>query len=199
MSWVATAVVGTAVVTSYVSGEQAAGATKSAANTQAESETEALNYLKEIDALPQQYREAALTQLAGEAGIGGDPRAQEAMIERARQSPLFAAMMGSRKAGEESILRHAGATGGLRSGNVQAALYDYNVNLENRALLESYQQQKQGLQGLAGLPSLATNIAQQTSQIGATRAQGTIGAAQARQTGLGMGLETGLAAANLFI
>jgi len=40
----------------------------------------------------------------------------------------------------------------------------------------------QGLQGLAGLPSMAPQIAQQTSAIGTTLGQGQIAAAQAQQT-----------------
>ena len=91
--------------------------------------------------------------------------------------------MGGKEAGEESILRNASMTGGMRSGNVQGNLYDYNVQLENKALLESYNQQMTGLQGLAGLPSLAPMVAQQTGAIGTTLGQGQIAAAQALQSG----------------
>ena len=96
---------------------------------------------------------------------------------------------------EEAIMRHASATGGLRSGNVQEAMYDYNTQLQNQALLQSYNQQLQGLQGLAGLPSYAPQIAsgmagvgqtlgQGVSGAGQTIAQGQVAAGQAQQQGL---------------
>lgn len=180
-------------------GGQAEEAGREAADVQARYQTEALDYLKELDALPREYREAALEQLAGISGIGGDPNAQQAMIERAQQSPLFAAMMGGLEAGEESILRHAGATGGLRSGTTQEALGKFGTQLQNQALLTSYGEQMQGLQGLAGQPSLGLPIAQEMVGIGTTKAQGITGPAQAQQAGLGMGLQTGLGIAGLFI
>lgn len=149
-----------------------------ASNVQADYQREALEYLKESEAIPQQYREGALQRLAGAYGLEGGVGTQQDMIDQARQSPLYSAMMGTQQAGEESILRNASATGGLRSGNVQGAMYDYNTQLENQALLASYNQQIQGLGGLAQLPSLAPMIAQQTSGIGTTLAQGIMGKAQ---------------------
>jgi len=85
-------------------------------------------------------------------------------------------------------------TGGFRSGNVQANLYDYNTQLQNQALLQSYNQQLQGLTGLAGLSSNANQIASMTAGIGQTLGQGQatagnilgqgqIAGAQAQQAG----------------
>ncbi len=210
-------------------GEQA----RKAAGTQVAYQQEALEYLKEREALPQQFREQALTQIGGMYGLGGIPREytneeqmlvdelarkkadpnptqqrlasiaslesrisaidaqreqeagagatqiQEGLIERARMSPLYGAIMGTQEAGEEAILRQASVTGGLRSGNVQAALYDQAQQLENRALLEAYGQQRQGLAGLASLPSMAPQIAAGTAGIGQTMAQGRVAQAQA--------------------
>ncbi len=113
----------------------------------------------------------------------GGRGSQQDMIDNALKSPLYGAIMGGKEAGEESILRNASATGGLRSGNVQANMYDYNTQLSNQALLQSYNQQMEGLQGLAGLPSLAPTIASQTSSIGQTLGQGQIAAANALQQG----------------
>jgi hypothetical protein len=179
------------------------GESRSAANEQEKWQTYALDYLKESDALPTEYREAALTQMAQMYGISGTAQeqagAQQGMIDRAQGSPLYGAMMGGQQAGEESIMRNAAATGGLRSGNTQEALYDYNVQLQQNALAQSYGQQMQGLQGLASQPSLALPIAQSMSGIGATRAGGMMGGAQSQQAGLGMGMKTGLGVANLFI
>jgi hypothetical protein len=90
-------------------------------------------------------------------------------------------------------------TGGFRSGNVQGNLYDYNTQLQNQALLQSYNEQLQGLTGLAGLPSNANAIASMTAGIGQTLGQGqtaagqaygqgTIAAAQAAQSGSQQGI-----------
>lgn len=149
-----------------------------AANTQASYEQQALDYLKERDLLPKQFSEEALRQLGGLYDMPGGTGSQQDLIDRATQSPLYQSIMGGREAGEESILRSASATGGLRSGNVQSNLYDYNVQLQNKALLESYNQQLQGLSGMAGLPGYAPQIAQQTSQIGSTLGQGMVASEQ---------------------
>jgi len=184
MAWVVTAVVGGSLVgagASYFSGKTAASASESASRTQAAAEREALAYLKEREALPRQFSEAALKDLGGLYDMPGGTGDQQELIDKAIQSPLYQSIMGGQEAGEDAILRSASATGGLRSGNVQENLYDYNVQLQNKALLESYNQQLQGLTGLAGLPSNANQIAQQTSAIGQTLGQGQVAAGQAMQ------------------
>lgn len=164
-------------------GEEAAEASIAGAQITAGAQREGLEYLKEREALPRQFSEEALRGLGGLYDLPGGIGSQQELIDRAIQSPLYQSLMGGREAGEESILRSASATGGLRSGNVQEALYDYNTQLQNKALLESYNQQLQGLTGLAGLPSYAPQIAQQTGAIGQTLGQGQIAAGQAIQTG----------------
>lgn len=154
----------------------AAEATIAGAEIQAESQREALGYLKEREALPRQFSEAALKGLGGLYGLPGGTGDQQELIDRAISSPLYQSIMGGQEAGEEAILRSAAATGGLRSGNVQENLYDYNTQLQNKALLESYNQQLQGLVGLAGLPSNAKQIAQGMSGIGQTLGQGQVSA-----------------------
>ena len=186
MSAIATAIIGGAVIggaASYFGASESADAAESAAATQAAAEMEALDYLKETEEIPQQFREEALLRLGGIYGLEGGEGSQQEVIDRALASPLYAQIMGGQEAGEETILRHAAATGGLRSGNVQHNLYDYNVQLENRALLESYNQQMQGLQSMAQLPSNAAAIAEQTSAVGTTLGQGEIAAGQAMAAG----------------
>ena len=159
--------------------EDAGDKARKAAETQAAYQREALEYMKEREKLPQKFREGSLTQLAGIAGLEGGEGSQQALIDRAMESPLYGAMMGGQQAGEEAILRQAAATGGLRSGNVQENLAEFSSNLQNQALLESYNQQLSGLQGLASLPSQATTIAGMQSGIGETLAQGQVARAQA--------------------
>jgi hypothetical protein len=143
------------------------------------SQNEALEYLKEVDKLPREFREQALKRLAGAAGVEGGTGTQQDLIDTAKASPLYSAIMGSRAAGEEAILRQGAATGGLRSGNMQDQLFSFNANLENEALLKSYNDRLQGLQGLAALPSNANNIATSVANIGNTKGQGIISAQQA--------------------
>ncbi len=162
---------------------QAAGQER-AAQIQADYMREALGYLQEREELPQQFREESLQRLAGIAGLPGGVGDQQQLINQAIASPLYGAIMGGQEAGEEAILRSAAATGGLRSGNVQSALYDYNTQLQNKALLESYNQQLSGLQGMAGLPSGAQQIAELQSGIGQTLGGGAAGAATAQAQGL---------------
>ena len=159
----------------------AADSATQAAAIQAAAQREALEYLKEREAIPQQFREGALTSLGGLYGLEGGEGDQQAMIERAMASPLYQSMIGGREAGEEAIMRSAAATGGLRSGGTQAAMYDYNTQLQNQALLESYNQQLSGLSGLAQLPSMAPQIASGITGIGTTQAAGVTAAAQAQQ------------------
>lgn len=161
-----------------------------AAEIQAESQKEALDYLKEIETTPQQFRQEALTQLGGLYGLEGGEDDQQQLIDQAIQSPLYQAIMGSEKFGEEAIMRNASMTGGLRSGNVQGAMYDYNTQLQNRALLASYNEQLGGLQGLAQLPSNANQIASGIAGIGATEAGGVAGAGQAKAQGIIAGAQT---------
>ena len=113
-----------------------------AANIQAQAQREALAYLKEREAVPQQFREGALKQLGGIYGLEGGEGSQRETIQDAIRSPLYKSIMGGKRVGEEAIMRTAGATGGLRSGNVQGNMYDYNVQLQNKALLRTaYQPQ----------------------------------------------------------
>jgi len=155
-------------------GDDAAGASRDAARTQAQAQQEALNYLKEREALPQQFREGALTQLGGLYGLeGGDPNAAANL----RSNPIYQATLGDIGAQEEAILRNQSATGALRSSGTEQMLAEN----QRQRQLAAYQNSMSGLQGLSGLQSYAPQIAQQTANIGQTQAQGIIGAEQSRQ------------------
>jgi hypothetical protein len=171
-----------------ITGSTAAGeAAERGAATAAGAQRESLDYLKEREALPQQYREAGLGQLAGIYGMeGGDPDA----LARLERSPIYQAIMSSADIGEESVLATAGKRGMTRSGDVVADLSDYNAKLKQQALFGGLQ----GIQGMAQLPSMAPQIAQGISGIGQTLSQGQIAKAQAQQAGMGMALTAGAAA-----
>lgn len=193
-----------------ITGQDAADAAKETAEIQAQSFREALDYLKEIDALPQAFREGALTQLGAYHGIGIDPSTgeftqieatrptQEQQIQQAMSSPLYQSILGGREAGEEALARRAAMGSGLRGGATTSSLINYNTNLQNQALMSGFQQQQYeeaqrlaGLGGLAQLPSYAPQIAQTQMGIGQTLAQGQLGAAQAKQQGIGNLLSLG--------
>lgn len=190
----------TAAKASSQAGAQAAAAATEASNIQAQAQREALQYLKEREAIPQQFREGALQQIAGLYGLaGGESGAEQALMSRAMSSPVYQAMTGGLddfqaraiESGEEAILRQQAATGGLRSGNAQQALAGLSAdiglqvqNQQNQALLEAYKSQLGGLQGLASLPSNASQIAQTQAGIGQTLGQGVLSAGQAQAQGL---------------
>lgn len=165
-------------------GDDTADAAKDAANIQAQAQQEALDYLKEQNKLPTEYRDQALNQLMGV--YTGDPT----------DNPMYKAQLANigqmtQQATDLSMANNA-ATGGLRGGNQQKAFQDIAIqqNLaQNNALANAYGQQMSGLQGMAQLPTNANQIAQMTAGIGQTQAQGIIGAAQnqqaANQAGMG--------------
>jgi len=202
MTWGFVAVGTGIAVSGYMakkSSDKAADASRAGAATTAGAEREALDYMKEREAIPQQFREGALKGLGGVYGLEGGTGSQQDLIDKAISSPLYQSIMGGKEAGEESILRNRAMTGGFRSGGTQENLYDYNVQLQNKALLESYNQQLQGLTGLAGLPSNSNQIAQQTSQIGQTLGMGQIAGAQAEQAGTQNMINNTMGMANLGI
>lgn len=188
-------------VGSFVSGNRsardAANSATQSAQIQANADMEALNYLKEINALPQDIKEQALTGLQGIYLPEGGATTQDQMIAQAQSSPLYKAILGTRQAGEDSILRNASATGGLRSGNTNSALYQYNQQLDNEALLTAYQDQMQGVRSLAGVPTNENMIASTMSGIGGTLAAGNTAAAQARQQGTQNMINNSMGIANL--
>jgi hypothetical protein len=160
-----------------LTGKSAEKASIEGSRTAAAGQTEALNYLKEQERLPSQFREGALTQLGGLYGLeGGDPNA----AQNIQDNPIFQATQGMLPQQEEAILRNQSATGALRGGGTDMMLAENQRNNQ----LQAYQNTIGGLQGLSNLQSYAPQIAQGMAGIGSTLAQGQIAGAQARQDGL---------------
>lgn len=160
----------------------AASAARDAARIQADYQREALEYLKQQEALPSAFREAALTQAGSQLGLTLDEEGNVITdpnydpVLAAQNSPIYQAQLDQ---GEQAILRNASATGGLRSGSTIGDLTSFNQN----ALLNAIQQQDQYRNQLLGLPSYASQIAQGTAGVGQTIAQGNLAAAQANLQG----------------
>lgn len=185
-------VVGDAIggVVGALTGSDSAKASERAADTSAAAQMEALNYLKEQEEVPSQFREGALGQLGGLYGLeGGDPRADQNL----RRSPIFQATQGQLPQQEEAILRNQSATGALRSGGTDLML----AQNQQRNELSAYQTSMGGLQGLAGLGSYAPQIAQGMAGVGQTQAQGITAGAQAQQQAIGQTLGLGMNALSL--
>lgn len=99
------------------------------------------------------------------SAVGGDgAAAQQAAIDKLKGGPLYQSLY---RNGEQAILSNAAATGGLRGGNTQGALY----NLGADTLSNVIQQQLSNLGGIA-------NMGQ-----GAAGSLGTFGANAANQIG----------------
>jgi hypothetical protein len=155
-------------------GSKASAKASEAANL---AQLEALEYQKERDALPSAYRDKALEGLGGFYGLNDSNYMQNLM-----ESPMYQQAI---QQGEDAVMRNANATGGFRSGNVQQALMNNPMQINNQYM--------QGLQSLAGAPTNANAIAQQYNTIGGTQAQGIIGQAQSQQAGWNNAIQTGAA------
>lgn len=180
------------LVGSITGSTKAADAARDGAGITAAGQRDALAYLKETEALPQELRKGALGIRGGLFGLGD--MTQPAAMSAITNSADYQNVLKSREAGEEAILRNAGATGGLRSGNVNQALAGFNIGLEQ----DAYQAALQGLSGLAQLPSNANQIAGLTASIGQTLGQGRIAEGQAVQAGRGLALSAAVNGAGAF-
>lgn len=135
-------------------------------------------------------------------GLRGS-EAQQRAIAGIEQSPILQALT---RQGEEALLQRASATGGLRGGNVQAALAQFRPQL----LSELIQTQFQNLGGLtkigqasaagqaaAGMES-AGQIGTLLGQAGAARAGGIMGRGSVPRQTFGDLLAIGKTAAGFF-
>ena len=128
-----------------------------------------------------QAGQPALQGMQAMLGLQG-AEAQQQAIAGIEQSPLLQARM---RQGEEALLQGASATGGLRGGNIQAALAQFRPQMLQQALDEQYQrlggltalgQQSAAGVGAAGMET-GRGVAGLLQQQGAARAGGTLGRA----------------------
>lgn len=155
MAWVAVAVAGSNLVGSLIgsdaqrsAGNTAADATN-AANQQAIAEQQ-----RQFDAvrkLLDPYVQAGTGALGAQQNLAGlnGYAPQQAAIQALQGSPAFTA---AQQLGENRILANASATGGLRGGNVQAALAQFNPALLASTINDQYAR-------LGGLTSIGQNAA----------------------------------------
>lgn len=180
-------------VGSAISGSKASSAAKSAASTQAASQGQAIDeQRRQFDAirellspyiqagkpdLTQPYIGAgpgALQAMQGLAGLRGAGE-QQAAINQIQQGAQFQELA---RQGEQGILQNAAATGGLRGGNVQAALAQFRPALLNQLIESQYGK-------LAGLTSLGSTSAENLLRLGQASAAGTAAAGQQSAQNIG--------------
>ena len=169
-----------------ITGKTAADASLAAADTSAQFQREALDYLKQTQEPLLEAQQFGLTGLMD--FYGGD---QQGLIDQVQANPFYQSMISQ---GEEAVLRNAAATGGLRGGNVQQALAQNSQNVL-QGLTNQY---LGGFGQLAGFQPNTAGVASMTSGIGNTLAQGQLGAAQAEQQGIGNLVNIGTSLAGLF-
>ena len=183
-------VTGLVVGGSLLSSSMQADAAEDAANIQAGASRAGIDEQRRqfdaLQALLKPYTEAglpALTQQQAFLGLQG-PEAERAAIERIRGGETFQALA---QQGEEALLQRASATGGLRGGNIQAALAQFRPQLLSSLIDQQYgrlggltslgQRSAAGV-GAAGMET-GTNVTNLLAQQAAAQAGGELGQTKA--------------------
>lgn len=135
-------------------------------------------------------------------GLGGDD-AQQSAISGIESSPQFQALM---QQGENALRQNASATGGLRGGNIQAALAKFRPNLLSQLIEQQFSrlgnvsvmgQNAAAGQGTAGMAS-ADNVGNLLQQQGAAQAGGILAKGNAGRQTFGDLLKIGAIAGSVF-
>ena len=164
--------------------QDAAGTQAAAAGRGIDEQRRQFDALVELMAPYVQAGTGALGQQQALIGLGG-PQAQQQAIAGFEQSPLFQAMT---QQGENAILQNASATGGLRGGNVQAALSQFRPQALNALIEQQYGRlgglaqmgqasaAGQGAQGMTSASNIGNLLANQAAATaGGQIAQGNVG------------------------
>ena len=164
--------------------QAAAGAERAAQTQGAAAEKSIEEQRRQFDALVELMTpyvtagEGAISQQQALIGLQG-PEAQQEAIAGFEQSPLFQSLV---KQGEEAILQQGAATGGLRGGNIQAALSQFRPQVLNSLIEQQYNrlggltsigQSSAAGQGTSGISS-ASNISNLLANQGQAIAGGQI-------------------------
>lgn len=173
-----------------VSGLSQADAAKSAASTQAGASAagieEQRRQFEAVQKLLAPYVQAGTQGLSGQQALLGlaGPEAEQAAIQRLQGGETFKALT---EQGENAILQRASATGGLRGGNIQAALAQFRPQLLAGLIEQQYgrlgglstlgQNAAAGV-GTAGMTT-GSNIGNLLAQQGAAQAGGQLAAGRA--------------------
>ena len=160
---------------------KAAGQQADAAQAGIEEQRRQFDKLQELLAPYVQAGQPALQAQQALLGLRG-PEEQAAAVSGLESSPMFQALA---RQGEQAMLQQASATGGLRGGNLQAALAQFRPQMLAQAIEDQYSKlggmTTLGQQSAAGVGSAGMQtggqIAALLQQQGAARAGGTMGRA----------------------
>jgi len=186
MSWMAAAVVGSAVVGGVVqskSASKAAAAQTQAADRGVEEQRRQFDAVRELLSPYVEAGDVALEQQMALGGMSGREAQREA-ISAIESGQEFQSLT---QQGEDAILQSAAATGGLRGGNTQAALAQFRPQVLSSLINQQYsrlggmtalgQQSAAGV-GTAGMQT-GQNIANLYGQQGAAAAGSALASGQA--------------------
>lgn len=177
MAWGLTAVAGATLVGGYMASQSASDAASTAAGAQTAASQasieESRRQFDKIQELLKPYADVgplALGQQKDLLGLSGG-EAQQKAISAIEGSPQMKALT---EQGENALLQNASATGGLRGGNLQAALAKFRPQLLSQLIQQQYT-------NLGGLTTLGQNAAAGVGNAGQTSSGQIINALQ--QTG----------------
>ncbi len=160
----------------------AARATSAGYSTMSAAQREALDYLKEVDAMPREFRDKALGAFADVYGMGeSGAEGRQEFFSGLEEDPLYGMVMDTMDDREEAYLRTQGATGNLRGGESIRGVGDIAADTKKEAIMTAYQDQLSGIQGLMGLPTHEKDIYEGMIGIGDTEGRGKIAVGQAEQ------------------
>ena len=165
MSGIATAIVGGSIITGMMASDAQQSAASTAAGAQtAASEASIAETRRQFDIvqkLLQPYVGAGASALGAQQallGLAGTEEQQKA-ISALENSPQFEALA---RQGETALLQQASATGGLRGGNIQAALAQYRPQLLSQ-MIENQFSKLGTISGLGQASAAGTGAAAQTA------------------------------------
>jgi hypothetical protein len=186
---------------SLASGAMNSSAASSAANAQVNQDKSALALQQQEFNTTQanlspwmQAGQSALGQYGNLIGSNGSTQ-QQAAIAALQQSPLYTSMINQ---GDQAVLAQASATGGLRGGNIQNSLANFNANALNTVIQNQIGNlgtlSGSGQNAAAGLGGFAANYAGTASStlgnIGSAQAGGILGSTGLLTGGINTGLSS---------
>lgn len=190
------------IVGGITGAKQQAKAAEAAGEIQAGAASQAIEeQRRQFDILTELLRpyveagQPALQQQQALIGLRGAPE-QQAAITTLEQSPFFQSAV---RQGEEALLQRASATGGLRGGNIQAALAQFRPQMLESQIAQQYErlgglttlgQRSAAGQGAAGMET-AGSIGNLLAQQGAALAGGRLAAGSTARQAFGDILKIG--------
>jgi len=165
MSGIATAIVGGSIITGMMASDAQESAAQTAAGAQTQSSAASIAETRRqfdlVQKLLEPYVGAGASALGAQQALLGlsGTEAQRQAISALETSPQFEALA---RQGETALLQQASATGGLRGGNIQAALAQYRPQLLSQ-MIENQFSKLGTISGLGQASAAGTGAAAQTA------------------------------------